>query len=49
MPFRKNYDLKLKELSVLLNSSKNLNNSMKAKFLRNFEKTQEFQYSEKEC
>lgn len=35
---RKNYDLKLKELSVLLNSSKNLDNSMKAKFLRNFEK-----------
>ena len=39
---RKNYDLKLKELSVLLNSSKNLNNSMKAKFLRNFEKTRNF-------
>ena len=39
---RKNYDLKLKELSVLLNSSKNLNNSMKAKFLRNFEKTKNF-------
>ena len=39
---RKNYNLKLKELSVLLNSSKNLNNSMKAKFLRNFEKTRNF-------
>src|SRR6056300_1748351 len=39
---RKNYDLKLRELSVLLNSSKNLNNSMKAKFLRNFEKTRNF-------
>ena len=39
---RKNYDLKLKELSVLLNSSNNLNNSMKAKFLRNFEQTKNF-------
>ncbi len=39
---RKNYDLKLKELSILLNSSKNLDNSMKAKFLRNFEKTRNF-------
>ena len=39
---RKNYDLKLRELSVLLNSSKNLNNSMKAKFLRNFEKSKDF-------
>jgi len=39
---RKNYDLKLKELSILLNSSKNLDNSMKAKFLRNFEKTLNF-------
>jgi hypothetical protein len=39
---RKNYNLKLKELSVLLNSSKNLDNSMKAKFLRNFEKTRNF-------
>ena len=39
---RKNYDLKLRELRVLLNSSKNLNNSMKAKFLRNFEKTRNF-------
>ena len=38
----KNYDLKLKELSILLNSSKNLDNSMKAKFLRNFEKTRNF-------
>ena len=39
---RKNYELKLKELSVLLNTSKNLNNSMKSKFLRNFENTRNF-------
>ena len=39
---RKNYELKLKELHVLLNTSKNLNNSMKSKFLRNFENTRNF-------
>ena len=39
---RKNYELKLKELSVLLNTSKNLNNSMKSKFLQNFENTRNF-------
>ena len=39
---RKNYELKLKELTVLLNTSKNLNNSMKSKFLRNFENTRNF-------
>jgi hypothetical protein len=39
---RKNYELKLKELRVLLNTSKNLNNSMKSKFLRNFENTRNF-------
>ena len=39
---RKNYDLKLKELMILLDNSKNLNNSMKSKFLQNFENTRNF-------
>ena len=39
---RKKYEVELKQLSTLLNSSKNLNNSMKAKFLRNFEKSKDF-------
>jgi len=39
---RKKYEVELKQLSTLLNSSKNLNNSMKAKFLRNFEKSRDF-------
>ena len=38
----KNYDTKLKELTILLNNSKNLNNSMKAKFLQNFKNTRNF-------